>query len=105
VKKRRVSKRLAWLLAVAGFVIGACGGGGVGGVGSGVEGFVDFMRVPLGDPLPGLSGADQAAFQEGKTAFGTAEDGEDGLGPVLTAHPAVNATVQVPWEGRRQTLA
>jgi CxxC motif-containing protein (DUF1111 family) len=37
----------------------------------------------FGDPLPGLSAADLALFDEGKTQFGTAEDATEGLGPVF----------------------
>ncbi|MGE0609675.1 MAG: di-heme oxidoredictase family protein [Pirellulales bacterium] len=38
----------------------------------------------FGDPLPGLTPAQLAAFNEGKVVFAAEEDAADGLGPVFT---------------------
>jgi CxxC motif-containing protein (DUF1111 family) len=43
----------------------------------------------FGDPLPGLSAAEQAQFAAGKTAFEAAEDVGDGLGPVFNENACV----------------
>src|SRR2546421_12257145 len=37
----------------------------------------------FGDPLPGLTAEQQAAFQSGKTAFVTVEAAGEGLGPIF----------------------
>jgi CxxC motif-containing protein (DUF1111 family) len=37
----------------------------------------------FGDPLPGLTAAQQAAFQSGKEAFVTVETADEGLGPIF----------------------
>lgn len=50
--------------------IGACGG-------------VSPVLTPVGAELPGLTRAEQQSFVEGKTAFATLEDPEEGLGPVF----------------------
>jgi CxxC motif-containing protein (DUF1111 family) len=49
----------------------------------------------FGDPLPGLTAAEQARFLAGKAAFEEAEDVADGLGPVFNENSCVacHATV------------
>jgi len=57
--------------ATALLTLGACGGG------------VTSILVPLGAELPGLTRAEQEAFEQGKTVFVTTEDPDEGLGPVF----------------------
>ena len=102
--------RLALLLAGAG-----CGNGSVGPLPAEPEVNEDMvsaassahrsMQAQFGDPLPGLSQADQARFTAGQGEFEDDETPADGLGPVFNdtscarchADPAVggsNATVE-----------
>ena len=50
--------------------VGACGG-------------VRSVFIPIGAETPGLTRAEQELFEEGKTVFATAEDVDEGLGPVF----------------------
>ena len=50
--------------------VGACGG-------------VSSVFTPIGAETPGLTRAEQELFEEGKTVFATAEDVDEGLGPVF----------------------
>src|SRR5437773_6226824 len=43
----------------------------------------------FGDPLPGLTPDQQAAFQDGKTAFVAVETATEGLGPIFNENSCV----------------
>ena len=100
VKARTAQAVLA--LSVVVLAVGACGGTGES---SGVKDLeASFTTVPevvdvvpryqLGEPLRGLSGTDAADFQTGLTAFKTAEDAADGLGPVFNGTSCVECHKQ-----------
>ena len=110
VVQRSRSVSLALLLGVAG-----CGPGSVGplpaeaeadqDVASAVSAVHASLQANYGEPLPGLSQAELARFDEGKDEFEDEETPEEGLGPVFNdtscarchANPAVggsNGTVE-----------
>lgn len=66
-----MKKRLHLALSTSALlVLGACGG-------------VNPILTSLGAELPGLTRAELDLFNEGKTVFATAEDPDEGLGPVF----------------------
>ena len=71
-------------LALTLFLLGACGGSGLESPFAVIT-LPDAGGVPykLGEPLRGLSGTDQVAFNNGFNSFLTKEDKADGLGPVF----------------------
>src|SRR5262245_26932405 len=72
----RARIRFVLAIALAALLIASIGGGPGGG--------------RFGDPLPGLTDAQRAAFDAGKTAFGEQEFAHDGLGPVFTDNACAN---------------
>jgi hypothetical protein len=77
---------LAGFALLAGFTLGAPGGAAF------PPGFHAAKRTgrkhfpgarPFGDPLPGLTAGELAAFYQGKEAFSEADDAASGLGPIF----------------------
>lgn len=59
--------------------VGACGGGGKGGM----NGAATFLQTVLGASLVGVTRTEQTAFEEGLVSFNTVEEPDEGLGPVF----------------------
>lgn len=106
----RVAMRVAVLLSTTG-LWAACDG--AGGLGTPAEGGAttaapttesakasasEVVGTGFGDPIPGLTAAEQDRFQAGKTEFTTTEDAADGLGPVFNDN-SCGACHSVPATG------
>lgn len=83
-------------LSLSLFFLGACGG-------SSFDSPFAIITLPdnaagapikLGDPLNGLSGTDQVAFNDGFNAFLSKEDKADGLGPVFNGESCAQCHAQ-----------
>lgn len=74
--------------AIGLFVTGACGGSGTADIAGEADLTIvtEDLSVPaytLGASLRNLSGGDQKLFDDGRTVFATAEEPDEGLGPVF----------------------
>lgn len=88
--KAKSKSALLWGVASSMLLLGACAGAGGGSSAPGSAPGTEVTPVPLGQSLAELTGTESAEFQEGLTAFQSAEDAADGLGPVFNAPSCVS---------------
>jgi hypothetical protein len=75
----------------------------VGLLGMSLEGAAAAQSMSFGDPLPGLTAAEQQAFEDGREEFMEKERVEDGLGPVFNADSCA-ACYRAPVIGGDSTI-
>ncbi|MBJ6764400.1 hypothetical protein JGU66_26820 [Myxococcaceae bacterium JPH2] len=62
------------------------------------------LATTFDSPLPGLTGAQQALFSEGRDAFAEEEDAADGLGPVFNGNSCAACHIQGAVGGAGETV-
>lgn len=88
MNSQKLGTTIGAISALGLFVTGACGGSGTADVAGDADLTIvtEDSSVPvytLGASLRNLSGGDQQLFEDGKIVFATAEEPDEGLGPVF----------------------